>query len=113
MEQRRTRRFRLQLPLLIVRAGTDRVASGGQTRNISSRGVLFTAERRPDLGDPIEYVITLNPDGPKAVSVRCMGNVLRAEPSIPAGDAPAFQVAATLQRYEFFRVPRQNLRRNP
>jgi hypothetical protein len=103
MEQRRTRRFKLQLPLAIIRSGTDRFTTSGQTQNISSSGVLFIAEREPDLGGPIEYVITLNYDGAQPVSLRCMGKVLRSQPSLPAGDAAAYQVAATLERYEFIR----------
>jgi hypothetical protein len=65
--------------------------------------VLFTSEREPDLGGPIEYVITLNHEGPQPVTLRCMGKVLRAEPMIPNGRPAAFQVAATLERYEFLR----------
>src|ERR1700729_3236434 len=79
MEQRRTRRFKLQLPLEITRTGADRIAAIGLTRNISSTGVLFTAEREPDLGGPIEYVITLNQDDAQSVNLRCIGKVLRAE----------------------------------
>ena len=78
MEQRRTRRFKLQLPLEITRTGAVRVAAAGLTKNISSSGVLFTAEREPDLGGPIEYVITLNQDGTQAVNLRCIGKVLRS-----------------------------------
>lgn len=103
MEQRRTRRFKLQLPLSIVRSGAERFVTNGRTQNISSCGVLFTAEREPDLGGPIEYVITLNHDGAQPVSLRCMGKVLRSGPSYPGGDAGAYQVAATLERYEFIR----------
>jgi|SRR5579872_4798792 len=106
MEQRRTRRFKLQLPLSITRAGAERVTLAGQTRNISSSGVLFTTEREPDLGGPIEYIITLNHDGPQAVNLRCIGKVLRSErmDSLPNTSAPpAFQIAATLERYEFVR----------
>lgn len=103
MEQRRTRRFKLKLPLAIIRSGTDRFTTSGQTQNISSSGVLFIAEREPDLGGPIEYVITLNYDGAQPVSLRCMGKVLRSQPSLPAGDSAAYQVAATLERYEFIR----------
>ncbi|PWU00791.1 MAG: hypothetical protein C5B51_24430 [Terriglobia bacterium] len=104
MEQRRTRRFTLQLPLSITRSGAERVAVAGFTKNISSSGVLFTAEREPDLGGPIEYVITLNLEGTQAVSLRCVGKVLRAE-RIPDNnhEIPGFQVAATLERYEFVR----------
>ena len=105
MEQRRTRRFNLQLPLSITRTGAERVAFIGCTQNISSSGVLFTATREPDLGGPIEYIITLNHDGPQSVSLRCMGKVLRADRLDPQDDAPEsnFQIAATLERYEFVR----------
>lgn len=103
MEQRRTRRFKLQLPLSIVRSGTERFLTNGHTQNISSSGVLFTAEREPDLGGPIEYVITLSHDGCQPVSLRCMGKVLRSEARHPSGDARSYQVAATLERYEFIR----------
>src|SRR4051794_29073279 len=104
MEQRRTRRFKLHLPLSITRSGAERVTHAGYTENISSSGVLFTSEREPDLGGPIEYIINL--DGPQSVSLRCMGKVLRAD-RIPLGDQnPGFQIAATLERYEFIRSPR-------
>jgi hypothetical protein len=105
MEQRRTRRFKLQLPLAITRSGAERVAFAGQTRNISSSGVLFLAEREPDIGGPIEYIITLNHEGPQSVTLRCMGKVVRSDRMGPLGDDinSGFQVAATLERYEFVR----------
>src|SRR5579884_904879 len=103
MEQRRTRRFTLQLPLSIVRAGSERFATAGWTQNISSTGVLFTSERQPDLGGPIEYVITLHGDGAQPVSLRCMGKVLRSRPSVEDASGSLFQIAATLERYEFIR----------
>jgi len=103
MEQRRTRRFKLQLPLSITRTGVERVTLAGYTRNISSSGVLFTAEREPDLGGPIEYIITLNPEGPQSVTIRCIGKVLRSDRILPDDRNSNFQVAATLERYEFVR----------
>jgi hypothetical protein len=106
MEQRRTRRFKLQLPLSITRAGAERVTLSGLTRNISSSGVLFTTEREPDLGGPIEYIITLNQDGSQSVNLRCIGKVLRSERMDSLSDTGpllAFQIAATLERYEFVR----------
>ncbi len=102
MEQRRTRRFQLELPLSITRAAGAHVAVPGFTKNISSSGVLFTSGSAPDPGGPIEYVITLNHEGPQAVNLRCVGKVLRSERT--SGDGRrAFQVAATLERYEFVR----------
>ena len=82
MEQRRTRRFQLQLPLSITRNGAERVALPGRTKNISSSGVLFTTEAEPDLtGGSIEYVITLNHEGPQTVNLRCVGKVVRCDPT--------------------------------
>ncbi len=103
MEHRRTRRFKLRLPLSVTRSGPERTVTAGYTRNISSSGVLFTTEKEPDLSGPIEYVITLNPDSPRAVSLRCIGKVIRAERVNGAGPVPGYQVAATLERYEFIR----------
>jgi len=104
MEHRRTRRFQLALPVAITRAGAERVTLSGLTKNISSTGVLFTSAAAPDLGGPIEYVITLHEAGPQPVSLRCVGKVVRSERTFINGDAPrSFEVAATLERYEFVR----------
>ena len=106
MEQRRTRRFQLQLPLSITRNGAERVTLPGRTKNISSSGVLFTTDAEPDLsGGSIEYIITLNHDGPQPVNMRCIGKVLRCQPDNGNhSERPlAYQVAATLERYEFVR----------
>lgn len=106
MEQRRTRRFTLQLPLSITRTGAERVAVPGRTKNISSTGVLFTTDAAPDLnGGSIEYIITLNHEGPQTVNLRCIGKVLRCEPDVAAfpETSLAYKVAATLERYEFVR----------
>lgn len=105
MEQRRTRRFTLQLPLSITPAGGERAPIAGVTKNISSSGVLFTAEKEPDLGSPIEYIVTLNASGPKPVNLRCIGKVVRAERESGVADNPTagYEVAATLERYEFVR----------
>lgn len=80
----------------------------GFTQNISSSGVLFTTEREPDLGGPIEYVIDLNREGAQSVSLRCMGKVLRADRlrTSPEVERTNFQIAATLERYEFVRSAR-------
>jgi hypothetical protein len=103
LEQRRTRRFTLQLPLYIRQGGPEYVPFVGVTKNISSSGVLFMSEKEPDLGRPIEYVVTLNADGPQPVSLRCVGKVLRSK-LVAEDQTPAYQVAATLERYEFVRL---------
>ncbi len=106
MEQRRTRRFDLELPLAIIRAGTERVSLLGFTKNISSNGVLFTSGAGADLGGPIEYVIKLNELAPQPVSLRCVGKVVRSEPMyVNGGGRLSFTIAATLERYEFVWEP--------
>src|SRR5712692_6073031 len=96
LEQRRTKRFSLQLPVAVTRAGAQRTARAGHTRNISSGGVLFTSEAALDIGGPIEYVITL---AETSVSLRCVGKVIRyqkiSDSSLNGNHA--FEVAATLE----------------
>jgi hypothetical protein len=101
VEQRRTRRFALQLPVSITRNGPERSVQTGVTKNISSGGVLFTAVKEPDIGASIEYVIALGGQSDPRVSLRCVGKVLRANRS-DCGES-AYDIAATLERYEFVR----------
>jgi len=104
MEQRRTRRFKLQLPLSVTRSGAERVALPGRTKNISSGGVLFMTQAEPDLNaGSIEYIITLNHEGMQTVNLRCIGKVIRFERADQGYTDMAYQVAATLERYEFVR----------
>ncbi len=105
MEQRKARRFQLELPLSIIRTGSVRTALAGKTKNISSTGVLFTSIIGPDLGGPIEYVITLSHEGPEPVQLRCVGKVMRTiatDPRMEREDC-VYEIAATLERYEFVR----------
>jgi hypothetical protein len=99
VEQRKTRRFKLQLPVSVIRAGNSRLADAGFTRDISSCGVLFTAAHALEPGGPIEYIITLSDERPHPVSLKCVGTVVRQEP-LDGGAA----VAATVERYEFLRT---------
>jgi hypothetical protein len=96
IEQRRGQRFELRLPFEVVRAGAD-FENAGETKNVSSAGVLFTSAVPLSVGDPIEYVITLMkaPASPFEVRLRCLGTVLRGQMES--------EFAATLERYEFIR----------
>ena len=95
-EQRKHQRFDLRLPFEIV-AGEIKNKAKGETRNVSSCGVLFTSKVPVELGSAIEYLITLpKAPGTKAeVRLRCVGKVVRTE------DESRF--AATMERYEFVR----------
>jgi hypothetical protein len=99
LEHRKTRRFALQLPVALTRAGRLQLADAGFTQNISSCGVLFTVQRELDVGGPIEYIITLIDESSNPVNIRCVGKVVR---QVNAPDQPGV-VAATVERYEFVR----------
>ena len=96
IEQRKHQRFELRLPFEVVRNGSP-LNVRGETKNVSSAGVLFTAESELPLGESIEYLITLprTPGTRKDVRLRCVGKLLREDAE------SAF--AATLERYEFLR----------
>ena len=96
IEQRKHQRFELRLPFEVVRNGSP-LTVRGETKNLSSAGVLFSAESHLPLGESIEYLITLprTPGTRKDVRLRCVGKILRED------SESAF--AASLERYEFLR----------
>jgi hypothetical protein len=104
IEQRRAKRFELELPLEIVRAGSEKVSETGTTRNISSGGVLFVSTKGMEIGGPVEYVVTLTSGTSGVVNLRCMGKVLRLEKKAAEEQADnPVAVAISLERYEFMR----------
>ena len=103
IEQRRAKRFELELPLEIVRAGSERVSEVGTTRNISSGGVLFVSMKGLEIGGPVEYVVTLTSGSGGVVNLRCMGKVLRLEKKAAEDADQPVTVAISLERYEFMR----------
>jgi hypothetical protein len=95
-EHRKSQRFDLRLPLEVVRSGNRLNPIPGQTLNLSSSGVLFETDLPPEIGEIIEYYITLPkaPNLESEVQLRCMGKVLRVYERY---------AAATMERYEFVR----------
>jgi hypothetical protein len=73
--------------------------------HMRASGSNCCAKIRP-LGRPIEYIVTLNAYAPRPVNLQCIGKVLRAKLAVREGNAhaPAYEIAATLERYEFVRV---------
>ena len=104
IEQRRAKRFDLELPLEIVRTGSERVSETGTTRNISSGGVLFIGPKGMEIGGPVEYVVTLTSGTSGVVNLRCMGKVLRLERGPEEQpEEQSVAMAISLERYEFMR----------
>jgi hypothetical protein len=105
IELRKTKRFDMKLPVEVVRRSFHPVSGFGQTKNISAGGVLFDANIEVEVGEPLEYIITFpsHPMNGGSVNLRCLGKVVRAEPTSGGPDGHGTLVAATLERYEFVR----------
>ena len=106
-EQRKNQRFELKLPIELVKAGGEEIPEVGETRNLSSGGVLFNSVGKLQKGDPIEYWVTLPMAGTEeGLRLRCMGKVIRVDereqPEVGTARHP-FSIAATLERHEFLR----------
>ena len=106
-EQRKNQRFELKLPIELVKGSSEGTTQIGETRNLSSGGVLFTSDGKLQKGDSIEYMVTLPSNGGEpALRLRCMGKVVRVdERDLPESSSSRhpFSIAATLERHEFLR----------
>ena len=93
----------MQLPLRIVQVGDQRMDREEKTRDISSGGVCFLSPLEVEVGGRIEYLITLSCSNPP-VRIRCLGKVLRSNhPPVPTSKRE-FEVAVTMERYQFVRA---------
>ena len=98
-DQRKSKRFDLHLPIEIIRTGHEARSETAQTRNMSSGGVLILSSIPMQIGDLVEYRITLPGDGDPVI-LHCKGKVLRRHAG--RDGAPA-EFAVSLERYEFVR----------
>lgn len=100
IERRRAHRFDLQSPLVV------RWKDGAQVRealtvseDLSSNGIYFVLPEGIKDGTPVEVEMTLPNQitlaGP--VKVRCLGHILRCEPTTGAKAG----MAAAIEKYEF------------
>ena len=108
-DQRRSKRFELQLPFELVREGSRHVNEIGETRNLSSAGVLFTAAQELEIGASVEYFITLQrgSNGDDSIRLHCVGKIVRRHQKRGQKQgAKPVEMAATLERYRFVR-PKQ------
>src|SRR5215469_14127334 len=103
VEQRRAQRYKLQLPLEIVRLGGRRVNRTEKTRDISSGGVCFVSADEIEVGGRIEYLITLSDSNPP-VKIRCLGKVLRSMRPRPVINAEAEAAPAREHAPDYFEV---------
>ena len=95
-DRRKKQRFELRLSFEIVKTSLG-LRTRGETINVSSSGVLFTAEERIAVGDSIDYLITFPRfrRTRRNVQLLCSGRVLREESQLT--------FAASLDRHTFAR----------
>src|SRR5579862_6036043 len=92
----------MQLPLCILQLAGKKVNRVERTRDISSGGVCFLSHDRVEVGGRIEYLITLSGSNPP-VRIRCLGKVLRSSQPVAHDPEREFEVAVTMERYQFVR----------
>lgn len=85
----------------LIRNGLRPVSGAGQTRNLSSGGVLFASDVKIDPGEAVEYIIDLEESG--RINLHCLGKVIRLDADGREDPERPFQMAATMERYEFIR----------
>ena len=104
-DQRRSKRFDLKLPVEVIRPHHSPAHLVGETCNISSNGVLFKTDHPIDVGESLEYYVTLPtaPSPNERLRLRCVGKVVRLSAAEAAAMAPDHVLAVTMERYEFMR----------
>ena len=106
-DQRRSKRFDLKLPVEVIRPHHAPALLVRETCNISANGVLFMTDHPIEVGESLEYYVTLPtaPSPNERLRLRCVGKVIRtlsaSHPS-PEPD-PGHVLAVTMERYEFMR----------
>jgi PilZ domain len=100
-EQRKSRRFLVQLPLIVRWTnGTLIEQAETETKDVSSGGVRFHLPKALKSGSPVEVLMTL----PRqmllvgSVRVRCRGRVVRTSQG-----SDNVEVIAEIERFEFIR----------
>lgn len=98
-ERREARRFTMSLPLRVLPREEKGREVDASTRDVSYRGLYFLADASFSVGNEIEFVITLPQQVTQSgdVNIRCLGQVVRIEPS----DNGRVGIAAKIARYEF------------
>lgn len=98
-ERREARRFAMSLPMRILPREAKGHEVDGSTRDVSYRGLYFLADADFKVGNEIEFVITLPQQVTQSgdVNIRCLGSVVRIEPS----ENGRVGIAAKIARYEF------------
>jgi hypothetical protein len=104
-ERRMARRYDLSLPVNVrLPINQDPGMHGGQTRDISTRGVYFTMQQDLAPGTEVDFTLTLPAEITRGaeVFVRAHGRVVRVDKQHEENES-AVGVAAIIERYDIIR----------
>lgn len=98
-ERREARRFNMNLPLRVISREEKGHELTAHTRDLSYQGLYFLAEADFQVGNEIEFVITLPQQITQSsdVNIRCQGKIVRVE----ATENGRTGIGAKITRYEF------------
>ena len=98
-DRREARRFTMSLPMRVLARDAHSAELKAQTRDVSYRGLYFLSEARFEVGNEIEFVLTLPQHISRngEVDIRCHGQVIRVETASNGNRG----IAAKIERYEF------------
>ncbi len=98
-DRRVARRFTMSLPLRVLSSESSSSEFRTQTKDVSYQGLYFLAETKFEVGNEIEFVLTLPQQISQSgdVDIRCRGQIVRVE----AASNGQMGVAARIERYEF------------
>jgi hypothetical protein len=101
IEQRRQRRYKLNLPV-DVQTASSASPIRTYTNDISTQGIRFLGPKALAVGSKVEWQVTLPPElcQGEEVHLHCQGRVVRVE---RAETSTAVAIAATIERYKFVR----------
>ena len=98
-ERREARRFMMSLPMRVLPRESKGRELEAHTRDLSYRGLYFLTDANFEIGNEIEFVVTLPQQVTQSgdVNIRCLGEVVRIEPT----ENGRVGIAAKIARYEF------------
>lgn len=98
-ERREARRFTMNLPLRVLPREPKDHELTAHTRDLSYQGLYFLTEASFEVGNEIDFVITLPQQVTQStdVNIRCQGKIVRVEPT----ENGRVGIAAKIGRYEF------------
>src|SRR5260370_39344266 len=81
-ERREERRFTMSLPMRVLPREAKGRELDAHTRDVSYRGLYFLTEANFEVGSEIEFVtLPQQVNQPGDVNIRCLGEVVRIEPT--------------------------------